>query len=67
MTQQAIRCGSFSGVKEPTRKIHALVEHYHAQACPFAWIVTADSILCEIERPCSFISRTRHRDACPIE
>ena len=60
ITQQAIRRGSFSSVKELTRKINAFVEHYNAQASPFAWVATADSILAKIERLCSVISGTRH-------
>ena len=37
ITQQAIRRGSFSSVKELTRKINTFVEHYNAQSSPFAW------------------------------
>ena len=60
ITQQAIRRGSFSNVKQLTRKINAFVEQYNAQASPFAWVATAESILDKVERICSFISGTRH-------
>ena len=58
ITQQAIRRGSFSSVKELTRKINAFVEHYNAS--PFAWVATAESILAKIERLCLVNSGTEH-------
>ncbi|MDE0152628.1 MAG: IS630 family transposase [Gammaproteobacteria bacterium] len=60
ITQQAIRRGSFSSVKELTRKIEAFVEQYNEKASPFVWVATAESILAKIERLCSLISGTRH-------
>ena len=60
ITQQAIRRGSFSSVKELTRKIDAFVAQYNEQASPFMWVATAESILQKIERLCSLISGTRH-------
>ena len=60
ITRQAIRRGSFSRVKELTCKINAFVEQYNAQASPFAWTATAESILSKIERSCSPVSGTRH-------
>ena len=33
-----------------TRKINRLVEQYNAQARPFVWVATAESILVKIER-----------------
>ncbi len=60
ITQQAIRRGSFSNVKELTRKINDFVEHYNAHASPFTWVATADSILAKVERLCLRISGTAH-------
>ena len=60
ITQQAIRRGSFSSVKELTGKINTFVEQFNAQASPFVWVATAESILAKIERLCSLISGTRH-------
>ena len=60
ITQQAIRRGSFSNVKELVNKINAYVEHYNAKASPFVWVATAESILAKIERLCSVISGTQH-------
>lgn len=60
ITQQAIGRGSSSSVRELTRKVNAPVEHYNADASPFAWIATAQSILAKIERLCSSISGTQH-------
>ena len=60
ITQQAIRRGSFANVNELTRKINAFVDQYNAQASPFVWVATADSILAKIERLCLLISGTQH-------
>ena len=60
ITQQAIRRGSFSNVKELVNKINSYVEHYNAKASPFVWVATAESILAKIERLCSVISGTQH-------
>ena len=60
ITQQAIRRGSFSSVKQLVRKIEHFVEHYNANASPFAWTATAESILAKVQRLCSYISRTAH-------
>lgn len=60
ITQQAIRRGSFSSVKELVTKIDDFVEHYNAHPRPFVWTATADSILDKIQRLCAFISGTGH-------
>ena len=60
ITQQAIRRGSFASVKELTRKINAFVDQYNAQARPFVWVATAESILAKIKRLCLLISGTQH-------
>ena len=41
-----------------TRKINRLVEQYNAQARPFVWVATAESILAKIERLGEYISGT---------
>ena len=58
--QQGIRRGSFANVKKLTRKINAFVDQYNAQASPFVWVATADSILAKIKRLCLLISGTQH-------
>lgn len=60
ITQQAIRRGSFSSVKELIQKIRHFVEHYNANSRPFVWSATAESILAKIERLCTYISGTAH-------
>ena len=60
ITQKAIRRGSFSSVKELIKKIERFVEHYNAQATPFMWTATAESILGKVQRLCSYISGTAH-------
>ncbi len=60
ITQQAIRRGSFSSVKELVRKIDHFVEHYNTHTCPFVWTVTAESFLAKVERLCAYISGTAH-------
>jgi putative transposase len=60
ITQQAIRRGTFQSVKELVAKIDQFVRSSNAQAQPFIWTATADSILGKIERLCSRISGTAH-------
>lgn len=60
ITQKAIRRGTFSNVKDLVAKINTFVEHYNADARPFVWTATAESILAKIERLCSYISGTAH-------
>jgi transposase len=60
ITQQAIRRGSFSSVKELVRKIDHFVEHYNTHTRPFVWTATAESILAKVERLCAYISGTAH-------
>lgn len=60
ITQQAIRRGSFSNVKELVMKIQRFVETYNEHTSPFVWTATAESILAKVERLCSYISGTRH-------
>lgn len=60
ITQQAIRRGTFSSVKDLVSKIDRFVEHYNANSRPFVWTATADSILAKVERLCSLISGTQH-------
>ncbi|MGA9117783.1 MAG: IS630 family transposase [Bacteroidota bacterium] len=60
ITQQAIRRGTFSSVKELIAKIEAYAKHYNKHHKPFVWTATADSILAKIERLCQRISETEH-------
>ena len=60
ITQQAIRRGTFRSVKDLVAKIEGFVQHYNAQARPFSWVATADSILQKVQRLCEHISRTQH-------
>lgn len=58
ITQKAIRRGTFHSVKELVAKIERFVYHYNAQARPFSWTATADSIFEKIQRLCECISGT---------
>jgi putative transposase len=60
ITQQAIRRGTFQSVKELVAKIDQFVRSSNAQAQPFVWTATADSILAKLERLCNRISGTAH-------
>jgi putative transposase len=60
ITQQAIRRGTFSSVKELIGRIDQFVQNYNTTAQPFVWTATAESILAKIERLCSRISGTLH-------
>ena len=55
ITERAIRRGSFTSVKELVSRIESFVEQYNAQATPFVWTATAQSILAKVERLCSYI------------
>ncbi len=50
ITQKAIRRGSFKSVPQLVKRIQAFVTKYNADAHPFAWTATADSILQKIKR-----------------
>jgi len=60
ITQQAIRRGSFRSVKDLVVKIEHYVKRYNANAKPFVWTATADSILQKVKRLCQYISGTGH-------
>ncbi len=60
ITQQAIRRGSFSSVKQLIQRIDAYVTNYNLQPRPFMWTATADSILGKLERLAKVISGTAH-------
>lgn len=60
ITQQAIRRGTFTSVRELVAKIQHYVDNYNRHPRPFIWTATADSILAKIERLCQSISGTRH-------
>jgi putative transposase len=59
-TQQAIRRGTFSSVKDLVEKIDHYVKKSNRQAQPFVWTATADSIFAKVERLCERISGTAH-------
>ena len=60
VTQQAIRRGTFSSVKQLTRKIDRFVNDYNFSNRPFVWTATADSILAKVERLSKLICGTAH-------
>jgi putative transposase len=60
ITQQAIRRGTFSSVKELVAKINQFVKHYNTHSRPFVWTATAESILDKVQRLCLRISGTTH-------
>jgi putative transposase len=60
ITQQAIRRGTFSSVKELILKIEEYVTRYNRHHKPFVWTATADSIFAKLERLCQRISETGH-------
>jgi hypothetical protein len=58
ITQQAIRRGTFSSVKDLVEKIDHYVKNSNRHAQPFVWTATADSIFAQVERPCARIYGT---------
>jgi putative transposase len=60
ITQQAIRRGTFSSVRDLVEKIDHYVKNSNRQAQPFVGTATADSIFAKVERLCERISGTAH-------
>jgi putative transposase len=60
ITDQAIRRGSFTSVKDLVCKIDHFVTQHNKTCTPFVWTATADSILAKLERLTSRISGTGH-------
>ena len=60
ITDKAIRRGSFTSVKELTKKIDSFVSQYNESCRPFTWTATADSILEKLARLCGRITGTEH-------
>jgi hypothetical protein len=56
ITQQAIRRGTFSSVKDWVEKIDHYVKNFKRQVQLFVWMEAADSIFAEVERRCERIS-----------
>jgi transposase len=60
ITQQSIRRGSFTTVKQLIQRIDAFVQHHNLHPKPFSWTATADSILAKLERLSKVICGTPH-------
>ena len=60
ITRRAIRRGSFRKVKELIQRIERYTDKWNANAHPFVWTATADSILAKVKRLCQCISATEH-------
>jgi putative transposase len=60
ITERAIRRNSFTSVRELKQQIELFMQRYNADATPFQWVATADSILQKIERIAKPISATAH-------
>ncbi len=60
ISERAIRRNSFTSVRQLKQQIDLFVQRYNADASPFNWVATADSILQKIERLAKRISATAH-------
>ncbi len=60
ITRQAVRRHSFRKVRERIERIERYTAQWNANAHPFVWTATADSILAKIKRLCERISTTQH-------
>ncbi len=60
ITRQAVRRDSFRTVRERIERIERYTAQWNANAPPFVWTATADSILAKIKRLCERISATKH-------
>src|SRR4051794_25784583 len=49
ITRQSIRRGTFSSVRVLIRQIRDYIDHWNADAKPFAWTATADEILAKVQ------------------
>ncbi len=58
ITRQAVRRHSFRKVRELIERIERYTAQWNANAHPFVWTATADSILAKIKRLCERISTT---------
>ena len=58
ITRRVIRRGSFRKVKELIERIERYTAKWNANAHPFVWTDTADSILAKVKRLCQRISAT---------
>ncbi len=58
ITRQAVRRHSFRKVRELVERIERYTAQWNANAHPFVWTATADSILAKIKRLCERISTT---------
>ena len=58
ITRQAVRRDSFRKVSELVQRIERYTSQWNANAHPFVWTATADSILAKIKRLCERISTT---------
>ena len=58
ITRQAVRRGSFRKVSELIERIERTTAQWNANAHPFVWTATADSILAKVKRLCERISTT---------
>jgi putative transposase len=60
ITERAIRRNSFAIVRQLKQRIELFVQRYNADASPFQWVATADSILQKVERIAKRIPATGH-------
>jgi len=60
ITERAIRRSSLTSVRELRQQIEQFVRCHNANATPFTWVATADSILKKIERLATRTSATEH-------
>ena len=66
ITERAIQRHSFTSVRELKQQIELFVQRYNADASPFHWLATADSMLHKIERIAKRIPATAHHYAAPV-
>ena len=60
ITGRAIRRNSFTSVRELRQQVDLLVQRCNADAPPFKWVATADSILRKVETIARRFSATGH-------
>ena len=60
ISQRAIRRGSFDSVPQLIQTIEAFIDQHNANASPFVWAATAESIFDKLERLSARICGTSH-------
>ena len=60
ISRRAIKRGSFDSVPQLVKTIEAFIEQHNANATPFVWTATAESMFAKLQRLSARICGTQH-------